>query len=384
MSENIALISFSLYFVFNFYDRSISNIFLLLCLAFCLVSYKNLYFTLKANSQLVKAIIIFTVYISVLAVYHKTPISELDNYYRFLLLLPLILITLNEDRIKILIFICAVLGMIHAFYNGAFYGINLYPVNVYRYEGTSSVAITYANMCATLFVMCLYYIFYRNDKSFINIISTIILLVLFILTETRGPIIGIILTLLYMAYAIRCNNKNNINSSGPIVFLFVFLVLLIIVPNPIFERIQIVLESNLENPSKIVNASIRERTYFLNFGIDKIKNHYLLGIGPQNTQSSMIDSLENQGITNITASDHIHNEFLDIILKFGAMSIVLLFLVYFYIVTVKNTEDRVLLTIVMIMLLSSQLTQSQFAHHQAITFFISIFYIFMPKIRSSK
>lgn len=384
VSENIALISFSLYFVFNFYDRSISNIFLLLCLAFCLVSYKNLYFTLKANSQLVKAIIIFTVYISVLAVYHKTPISELDNYYRFLLLLPLILITLNENRIKILIFVCAVLGMIHAFYNGAFYGINLYPVNVYRYEGTSSVAITYANMCATLFVMCLYYIFYRNDKSFINITSTIIFLVLFILTETRGPIIGIILTLLYMAYAIRCNNKNNINSSGPIVFLFVFLVLLIIVPNPIFERIQIVLESNLENPSKIVNASIRERTYFLNFGIDKIKNHYLLGIGPQNTQSSMSESLESQGITNITASDHIHNEFLDIILKFGVVSIVLLFLIYFSIVTVKNTEDRVLLTVVMIMLLSSQLTQSQFAHHQAITFFISIFYIFMPKIRSSK
>ena len=384
VSENIALISFSLYFVFNFYDRSISNIFLLLCLAFCLISYKNLYFTLKANSQLVKAIIIFTVYISVLAVYHKTPIRELDNYYRFLLLLPLILITLNENRIKILIFVCAVLGMIHAFYNGAFYGINLYPVNVYRYEGTSSVAITYANMCATLFVMCLYYIFYRNDKSFINITSTIIFLVLFILTETRGPIIGIILTLLYMAYAIRCNNKNNINSSGPIVFLFVFLVLLIIVPNPIFERIQIVLESNLENPSKIVNASIRERTYFLNFGIDKIKNHYLLGIGPQNTQSSMSESLESQGITNITASDHIHNEFLDIILKFGVVSIVLLFLIYFSIVTVKNTEDRVLLTVVMIMLLSSQLTQSQFAHHQAITFFISIFYIFMPKIRSSK
>ena len=98
----------------------------------------------------------------------------------------------------------------------------------------------------------------------------------------------------------------------------------------------------------------------------------------------MSESLESQGITNITASDHIHNEFLDIILKFGVVSIVLLFLIYFSIVTVKNTEDRVLLTVVMIMLLSSQLTQSQFAHHQAITFFISIFYILMPKIRSSK
>ena len=366
--------------MFNFYDRSISNIFLLLCLAFCLVSYKSLYVTLKANSQLVKAIIIFTAYISVLAVYHKTPISELDNYYRFLLLLPLILITLNENRIKILIFLCAGLGMIHAFNNGAFYGINLYPVNVYRYEGTSSVAITYANMCATLFVMCLYYIFYRNDKSFINIISTIIFLLLFILTETRGPIIGIILTLLYMAYAIRSSNKNNINSIGPIVFLFVFLALLIIVPNPIVERIKLALEYNLDNPSKIVNSSMRERAYFLNFGIDKITNHYLLGIGPQNAKSSMIESLESQEITNITASDHIHNEFLDIILKFGFISLILLFFIYLNLIKSKNTENRVLLNILMIMLISSQITQSQFAHHQAITFFISLFYLVQNKI----
>ena len=380
VSENIALISFSLYFMFNFYDRSISNIFLLLCLAFCLVSYKSLYVTLKANSQLVKAIIIFTAYISVLAVYHKTPISELDNYYRFLLLLPLILITLNENRIKILIFLCAGLGIIHAFNNGAFYGINLYPVNVYRYEGTSSVAITYANMCATLFVMCLYYIFYRNDKSFINIISTIIFLLLFILTETRGPIIGIILTLLYMAYAIRSSNKNNINSIGPIVFLFVFLALLIIVPNPIVERIKLVLESNLDNQSKIVNSSMRERAYFINFGIDKIKNHYLLGIGAQNVKSSMIESLENQEIANITASDHIHNEFLDIILKFGFISLILLFFIYLNLIKSKNTENRVLLNILMIMLISSQITQSQFAHHQAITFFICLFYMNQNKI----
>lgn len=375
VSENIALISFALYFIFNFYDRSISNIFLLLCLMSCLVSYKCLYLTLKTNSQLLKAIIIFTVYISILAVYHNTPISELDNYYRFLLLLPLLSIALNENKIKILIFLCAIVGSIHAFYNGAFYGIDLYPANVYRYEGTSSSAITYSNMCATILVMCFYYIFYQNDKSFINIFSAVIFLMLFLLTETRGPIIGIILTLLYMTFAIRNNAKNNISPGTPLLFLLVFLSLLMIIPNPIVERMKDVSEFNFFNPSEITNSSIRERAYYLNFGIHKIKHDYLLGIGPQNVQSSMTESLEGQGIKNITARDHIHNEFLDIALKFGLISLILLLWIYLNLVKSKNNDNRILLNILMIMLISSQLTQSQFAHHQAITFFICLFYV---------
>ena len=66
------------------------------------------------------------------------------------------------------------------------YGIDLYPVNVHRYAGTSSVAITYANMCATIFVICLYYILFKNDKSLVNIISALIFLILFLLTETEA------------------------------------------------------------------------------------------------------------------------------------------------------------------------------------------------------
>ena len=341
----------------------------------CLVSYKCLYLTLKTNSQLLKAIIIFTVYISILAVYHNTPISELDNYYRFLLLLPLLSIALNENKIKILIFLCAIVGSIHAFYNGAFYGIDLYPANVYRYEGTSSSAITYSNMCATILVMCFYYIFYQNDKSFINIFSAVIFLMLFLLTETRGPIIGIILTLLYMTFAIRNNAKNNISPGTPLLFLLVFLSLLMIIPNPIVERMKDVSEFNFFNPSEITNSSIRERAYYLNFGIHKIKHDYLLGIGPQNVQSSMTESLEGQGIKNITARDHIHNEFLDIALKFGLISLILLLWIYLNLVKSKNNDNRILLNILMIMLISSQLTQSQFAHHQAITFFICLFYV---------
>mgnify|MGYP001305198477 FL=1 len=93
----------------------------------------------------------------------------------------------------------------------------------------------------------------------------------------------------------------------------------------------------------------------------------------------MSQSLEQQGIKNIIARDHVHNEFLDITLKFGFLSLILLFFVYFFITQTKNEEHRVLLNILMIMLISSQLTQSQFAHHQAITFFIALFYLLKPK-----
>ena len=120
LSGNISFVSFTLYFIFNFYDRNISNIFLIITLVLCLINYKSLYSALKTNVQLVKIIIIFTVYISVLAAYHMTPINELDNYYRFLLLLPLILITFSDDRIKILIFLSSLVGMVHAYNNGAF------------------------------------------------------------------------------------------------------------------------------------------------------------------------------------------------------------------------------------------------------------------------
>ena len=138
-------------------------------------------------------------------------------------------------------------------------------------------------------------------------------------------------------------------------------------------------ELNLDNPSEITNSSIRERTYYLNFGIDKIKDNFFTGIGPQNIESIMTESLESRGIKNITARDHIHNEFLDITLKFGFISLIILSLIYLNLVK-SNIETRVLLNLLMIMLVSSQLTQSQFAHHQAITFSFVCFICYRKKI----
>ena len=89
--------------------------------------------------------------------------------------------------------------------------------------------------------------------------------------------------------------------------------------------------------------------------------------------------LKKENINNMPSRDHLHNEFLDITVKFGLISLVLLLFAYFRLINKKSREHSVLLNILMIMLISSQMTQSQFAHHQAITFFIVLFYIFQGR-----
>ena len=78
---------------------------------------------------------------------------------------------------------------------------------------------------------------------------------------------------------------------------------------------------------------------------------------------------------NIEARDHLHNEFLDISVKFGIPALILLLLIYFVLYKSSNKDNRVMMNLILIMLMSSQLTQSQFAHHQAITFFIVLAYL---------
>ena len=98
-------------------------------------------------------------------------------------------------------------------------------------------------------------------------------------------------------------SKNNFSFGIPIIFLFIFIISLNYTKS-IGERLKLVTELNLDNPSEITNSSIRERTYYLNFGIDKIKDNFFTGIGPQNIESIMTESLESRGIKNITARDH--------------------------------------------------------------------------------
>ena len=90
------------------------------------------------------------------------------------------------------------------------------------------------------------------------------------------------------------------------------------------------------------------------------------------------------GYKKINPRDHLHNDFLDITLKFGFISFLLLWSIYFFVLDRSNKEHHILLNILMIMLVTSQMTQSHLSHHQAITFFVTLFYVLQTKSMQSK
>ena len=375
--KNLSVGSFALYFIFNFIDRGISNIFLLIALLMCLINYKSLFDSIKANYKLVVGIFLFSLYISFVGIYHDSPIRELDNYYRFLLLLPLISISFNDRNAVSILFICAISALVHAIYVNAFFD------DSFRLHGTSNNSITFGHMCATLSMISIYYIFYKQYKPWINAASAVIFLILLFLTETRGPIIGIIFAVIYLTFVLKRDLETRLKFKTPIIILSILLVSIIVIPNPLGERLKDISNINLSEPLETESYYLRERVYYLAYGIEEIKDNYIIGVGPQNVQNRMSESLKLKKINRVKSADHLHNDFLDIILKFGIMSIILLFLIYFTLINSKNNQHNILLNILMIMLLSSQLTQSQFAHHQAITFFITLFYILQSKNKFS-
>ena len=158
MLNKIQLTLFSLFFIFNFINRDISNIFLLSTLAVCLYDYKNLKLQLIANKYLVLAVILFTLWISVIGAYHNAPMSELDNYFRLILLLPIIVIKM-EDKVWLKILFASAAGacahLIYTYYN----------FDILRYYGTSGHPITYANMIVTIILLILIFLQSNSVKN---------------------------------------------------------------------------------------------------------------------------------------------------------------------------------------------------------------------------
>ena len=265
--QQIQLISVSAYYVFNFIDRSISNVFLLLVLLLCLIDYKRLYEHIKEQRLLVIVIILLSTWVTFIGIYHQSPMHELDNYYRFLLLMPLLMITIKDHQMIFMLNICSLGALGHLF--------STYIVgDMGRYDGTSSNAITYANLCALFLIMCIYFYFVKKHHSIYLFLSGLVFLFILVLTQTRGPLIGIIFSFIYLIFISR---SRLLIASVSLVFIS-----LIFIPNPLIERVKIIKQVTVEsNPDPDNNQliresrSINERLFYLQYGLEKIKNHLM-------------------------------------------------------------------------------------------------------------
>lgn len=149
------------------------------------------------------------------------------------------------------------------------------------------------------------------------------------------------------------------------------------------ERLLKLTDINIYNANVIDHTSTRERVAYLHYGIDMLSEKPLFGIGPHNIESTMRKNFRDIP-KNAEIRDHLHNEYMDISVKFGIPALIFLLLMYIILYIKVSRSDSAVATIIFISLLSSQMTQSQFAHHQAISFFIVLIYLSMKKKEFAK
>ena len=130
-------------------------------------------------------------------------------------MLPLLLVPFNNNHFVLLITLCAFAGLMQLLL-----GYSNDTIVLDRFSGSSNGAITYANMCATLFIVCIYLIFHKNIRSITLFASTIVFFMLMVLTGTRGPVIGIIIALLYLTFTRYKINEGRGFSAKPLMLIF--------------------------------------------------------------------------------------------------------------------------------------------------------------------
>ena len=356
----IRIICISLFFSFNFIDREISNIFLLATLLFCILDYRHLISKIRENKKIIYPIILFFSWILLIALYHKSPIHELDNYTRLLLLIPLLMINIERKYFQILIYVSSLAAIGH----GVLYG----DIEE-RYIGTASNQITYAYLIITLLILVINNTsaYRERPKSFIFSLFIIAGLIwVWTLTGTRGPLISLILCLSLIFYY-----KKSLLLP---VIVVVLTTSLIYSNNDFYQRFNALYDSISQTSEGSKDLSYLERRAYISYGFDTIERFPFFGIGPDNLENEMAKHFLNNSI-DIVSRDHLHNDYIDISAKFGIPGLILLLIIYLSLyrkITGSNQSTSMLLLIILI---SSQLTQSQFAHHQIISFLISMIFV---------
>ncbi len=79
---------------------------------------------------------------------------------------------------------------------------------------------------------------------------------------------------------------------------------------------------------------------------------------------------------------HLHNDFIDIAVKFGIPSLLFLLLIYFLLANKFIREKNKACLLILVMFIIAQMTQSHFTHNQSIVFFITILFCLSGQMKS--
>lgn len=399
-SQNIGFILLLSFIILNFLDRNYSNISLIALLLISLVYMFQNRNSLSINYDeklIIYSFLSFTLTVILFVIYHSSSLHELDNYTRFILLLPIYfyLRTLKLSP-KIIIYVLIVSSLVS-------FGSVLYEFNdTYkagnsiipgRHNPVSSSALTYGNLNMTLFVLLIGSWIFREKFKINSILLIIGLCASFIswgLTYSKGALVGLAFVLIYL---------NIINKFFRVLSLIIVISgSLIISSTDLNQRFKVFINDSIllidgqSAMSEDIDLSIRERVFYYKNAIDIIKNNPLEGIGFDGFEDYLKQKKIEQNL-NIGTSDHAHNEFLDIAVKTGIVGLFVFLALFintfrfFSSSSFKDTDYNFYEYSGKIMLLSQigfMLTQSQLAHHQSTVFFIILVLLFASQMTSRR
>tara|TARA_B100001564_G_scaffold348444_1_gene350370 strand:- start:2027 stop:3115 length:1089 start_codon:yes stop_codon:yes gene_type:complete len=272
------------------------------------------------------------------AAYHDSDLREVDNYSRFLFVIPLYIflrdIQIKETLVFDAINISSILTGVFAIYLVILGGQD-------RVFGFTSSATIYSNISMLHFFLSFILLLYAKNNSrsiILPLAGSFFAIIAVILSASRGPLLAIPLFFLF----IILNNKYLLFKIKYIVIGFLVLSFLIYssgISNRVIDGYNDLKSQNLTNlrTSWKSTGSIIPRLIIWQGSINMIKDQPYLGVGLDNFNNHLVTQIESKKIPAIRLDpsnpsagfNHGHNQYLDLFAKTGIFGLLIFLLVLF-------------------------------------------------------
>ena len=397
--KGLAVLIFYGFIILNFISSDFRNIFFLILLLLAIINTNKLDFSVsKEEIYYLSIYVFFFAIILIFYFYHESPVSEIDNYSRFLFVLPLYFlfrsVVVDQDNFINVIVITAVATFILSLYLYFFNNPNLD-----RIGGLTSVSITYGNMIMTIAIYLMITMFenLNQNRRLLIIFALVCSIFSWSLTMTKGSLIGLGFVLAY----IFVSKSFYFNKIYAVAGLVIFILTLSFSPihqtlDRFYDDIRHIQQQELTEIHKDpkVSFSTKERIFLLVNAKEMILEKPFTGVGYQNFHKRIIEeTYKNDRRYGMAQHDHAHNDFIDLWAKigvFGFLALVLFYIVNlrFFLNAIKHSSSNYFAKIGMVTLLSQlgfMLTQTQLSHHQPTLFFLVILIVAASQtIKSNK
>ncbi|MFL2559657.1 MAG: O-antigen ligase family protein [Gammaproteobacteria bacterium] len=355
---------------------------------------------LNRNEKLlaISSILIFYFTLSS-AIFHDSNIRELDNYARFLFIMP-ILILLKDIKISFKVIsntisLASIAIGLFAIYSFLFNS----QVRVYGFTSTATI---FGNISMLYFLFSFLLYTYSRQKSLstaLPLIGMVLALLAMVLSGTRGTLTAIpfVFIFLYIMNAKKIYNIGFKESS-----ITILLILFFTITSGLSERMidgyndYKLYKNNVVTSSWKNSGSIMPRMIIWEGSMNMIKNHPIKGVGLDNFNASLDSQIMSKDIPpiridpkNFSAGfNHAHNQFLDIFAKIGIFGFLLILLllysfyrIFFDALKNKNTQIFAILGLTtLICYFAYMFTHVILSHQQSTLFMLYTLTIFASLI----